>query len=153
MSWSFEITGGDLNLVSGSDGAAVVTGSKKTFQDLRFAMLEPMGNDPMHPAYGSLLDGGRLPNGRIVQSMVGSDPSFAYRIEEEINRIVQDLVSRQRQRADLDTQTFGKSTLSEKEKIVSVSSIEGKQMGNRFIVQVNIITEGQGSIIITTPIG
>lgn len=153
MSWSLEISGGDLNLVSGADGAAVVTGRRKTLQDIRFAMLEPMGNDPMHPSYGSLLDGGRLPNGKIVQSMVGGDSSSAYRIEEEITRIIQDFIARQRTRANLDIQTFGKSTLSETERIASINSIEGKQIGNRFIVQVNIITENRGAIIITSPVG
>ena len=48
------IEGGDL--VPGPGGFETITGPAMVAQDLRGALLEPLGNDRFHPGYGSTID-------------------------------------------------------------------------------------------------
>lgn len=152
MSWSLNIQGGDLDFVSKKSGAAVVTGKDKVFQDIRAALLEPMGTDPMHPDYGSLLDGGRLPGGQVVDSMIGKNATTVFRIEEEIGRMVRSIMDRQELRIASDIQNFGRSTLSGSETILGISSIQSKQVGTTLVVRVEVIMQDKNTISIVAPI-
>lgn len=153
MSWSFEIVGGDLSPVSDKTGLGVVTGKKKTLQDLRHALTEAMGTDPMHPEYGSLIDGGRLPDGTVVESLVGSSQSSVFRIEEEVSRVIQDFVSKQNMRIKSDIAGFGKTTVSDSEIIDRVDSIQTRFFDTKLVLQVNLITRNSNGVTITQPLG
>lgn len=153
MSWSLNISGGDLNFVSGAAGASVVTGRDKAFQDLRCALLEPMGSDPMHPDFGSLLDGGRLPNGRAVDSFIGTNTLSALKVKEEIGRIIQRYMDLQRQKIDAEYQIYGKTTLQESEIIQSILSIESRMFGaTKLVVQANLLMRNANTVTINQPI-
>lgn len=153
MSWSFDISAGDLTFVSNKSGAAIVTGKDKTFQDLKNALLEPMGSDIMHPEYGSLLDGGTLPDGTSVDSYIGSDSLSVYKIEEEVVRVIESFINRQNTRINSDIDTFGKSTVSDSEIIESISSITNKVFDTKLIMQVNLLMRNGNAISITQPVG
>lgn len=153
MSWSFEIKSGDLNLVANGAGASVVTGKDKTFQDLRHSILEPIGSDPMHPQYGSLLDGGRLPNGDVADSFIGQTSLSIMDIKEEIARNVQSYIDAQHKRIDSDVQTFGRTTLQDSEIVEAITSIDDKMYGDKLIVQVRLLMRSSGTITITQPVG
>jgi hypothetical protein len=153
MSWSFEIIGGDLNLVSDGDGASVVTGKDKTFQDLRHSILEPIGSDPMHPQHGSLLDGGRLPNGRVADSFIGQSTISIMAVKQEIGRNIQNYIDAQKKRIDSDIQTFGRTTLQDSEIVEAVISMSDRMYGNKLIVQVQLLMKSAGTITITQPVG
>jgi hypothetical protein len=112
-----------------------------------------MGTDPMHPDYGSLLDGGRLPNGTVVQSSIGSDASSLFRIEEEVSRVIQNFITRQNQRIKSDMASFGRTSVSDSEIIQRVSSVETKLFGSKLILQVNLVMRNNNSITITQPLG
>lgn len=152
MSWSLNIESGDLDFVSRKSGAAVATGKRKAYQDIRAALLEPMGTDPMHPEYGSILDGGRLPNGRVVPSLVGRNQAAVFEIEEEITRIVRGLMDRQAERIDADLQTYGKSTISSAETIRGIAEIKSKIVDNTLVVRVKIEMQDREIISIVTPV-
>jgi hypothetical protein len=112
-----------------------------------------MGTDPMHPEYGSLIDGGRLPNGTIVESFVGSDSTSLFRIEEEVSRIIQNYSIQQNIRIKSDIASFGKTTIADSEIIKSVRSIGTKRFGSKLILQVNIVMRNSNSVTITQPLG
>lgn len=152
MSWSFNIEGGDLDFVSKKNGASIVTGRNKALQDIRAALLEPMGSDPMHPDYGSLLDGGRLPNGSIASPLIGQDRSHTFQIEEEISRILRYLMDKQEQRTKADIQNYGRSTLSASETIAGVKEISSRMFGTTLVVRVEVTMQDNNTVSITTPI-
>jgi hypothetical protein len=106
MTWSLQIRNGDLTLAAAHYGT--VTGEQKLVQDFRAYLLERMGTDDMHPDYGSLLDGGRLPSGRSVQGIIGeTDPDIAeLTISTEIKRIANEYQARQLERAKEDRQIY-----------------------------------------------
>jgi hypothetical protein len=124
MTWSLQIRNGDLTLAAAHYGT--VTGEQKLVQDFRAYLLERMGTDDMHPDYGSLLDGGRLPSGRSVQGIIGeTDPDIAeLTISTEIKRIANEYQARQLERAKEDRQIYGKTTLTRGEVLLSVDKID-----------------------------
>jgi len=145
--------GGDLNFISDRSGAAIKSGRDKVYQDLRNALMEPMGSDIMHPDYGSLLDGGRLPNGRVQESFLGSDSSLSImKIKEEIGRIVQRYVDSQNIRIDNDRQTYGRTTIQDSEIIESILGIQHRMFGNKLVVKVDLLMRNSNVVSITQPI-
>jgi len=154
VSWSLDITGGDLNFVSDRSGAATVTNRDKAFQDLRCALLEPMGSDPMHPEHGSLLDGGRLPNGRTVESLVGQEALSVLKIKEEIGRVIQRYMTMQRNKIDSENQLYGKSTLQDGEIVQTIMSIDHRMFGStKVILQANLLMRNASTVTINQPVG
>ncbi len=70
MSWSLQLRNGDLFHQHGH--YAQVYGPAKLVQDLRAQILERLGHDDMHPEFGSALDGGILPDGTTIDSVIHS---------------------------------------------------------------------------------
>lgn len=140
MSWSLRVSNGDLALDGGKLG--VVSGSNKLLQDLRHYILERMGTDPLHPSYGSLLDGGTRPNGQEVPSPLGRTDwnVVALEIESEIRRIAANYQSRQVERAKADRLYYGKSTLDQGEILAAVQAVRFKQSLDALNVYVVIET-------------
>lgn len=153
MSWSLEIFNGDLTLNSRQSGVGTVTGNRKTLQDLKLALLESMGNDPMHPDFGSLLDGGMLSNGRIVDSMLGSASLSSFAVEEEVRRTIQNFIDRQTERIKKDISALGRTTIPDSEIIDKISYINSRKFGNKLVVQVGITMKNTATITITQPVG
>lgn len=112
MSWSLSLRNGDF-VVDGTR-LGTVTGSKKLVQDLRCAILEHMGTDNLHPGYGSLIDGGRTPEGRMVEGVIGETDLdlVALQIESELGRLARQHQGVQLARARQDKLVYGKATLS-----------------------------------------
>jgi len=145
MSWSLEILGGDLNLNSRTSGMGIVTGANKTYQDLRGEFLETMGNDPMHPEYGSLIDGGVTPNGDLVESQIGSiiDAGVMFSLEAEIRRVIEKFANNQHDKLLSESQVGngGRHTFSPNEIISSVASIDAKQFGTTLAFRVALVMD------------
>jgi hypothetical protein len=151
MSWSLQVSSGDLNFLSRGAGAEIVTGKVKTYQDLRNWLLETMGNDPMHPDYGSILDGGVMPTGAVVQSMVGR--GTIHDVEQEITRVIRSVMDVQGKRIDRDMAVYGKMTLSDSEIIQGIKSIESKKFGTKLVVRVNLTMRNNVTVSMVQPIG
>lgn len=144
MSWSLQLRHGDLALSGASFGT--VTNGQKLVQDLRCWILERMGNDSMHPAYGSLIDGGIRPDGTIELGMIGeTDPEYALMvIEGELHRIVSEYQAQQLARAKGDRFTYNKATLTAREVLLSLIGIEATMLGDSLTLTLSIQT-GNGN--------
>lgn len=115
MSWSLNLRNGDLTVDRGQLGVA--TGFNKLAQDLRCHLLERMGNDRLHPGFGSVLDGGTREDGIEIESIIGETDEglIVSFISGEINRIVQEHQAKQLERAVEDRLRYNKTTLSDEE--------------------------------------
>lgn len=150
MSWSLQVAHGDLQI--GSGGLNTVTGASKLTQDLRCALLEAMGTDPLHPSYGSVIDGGVDANGNLHTSIVGqpNDAHAAAFIQSEVQRVCQVYQSYQIARNQADVATYGKSTLTANEALLSIGAINVQQIMDQALVTANLTT-GSGGLPLSVP--
>lgn len=145
------IANGDLSF-NGTD-MNVVTGSSKLVQDLMCCVLEPMGNDDMHPTYGSLIDGGIDQNGNQVPGVIGT-PNDAYAasyVDTEITRICQAYQLQQQTRYANDIATYGTSTITASEALLSVDGVVAQASQDHLLVTASLET-GTGDLAISLPI-
>lgn len=123
MTWSLRLYHGDLQ----KQGSQLAKASNETklVQDLRCQFLYQMGIDKNHPDYGSLIDGGVMPNGTIRDSLIGMDDKEYVKslLYTEIQRVISDYQERQLARAKMDKMMYGKATLTKAEVIASVQGI------------------------------
>jgi hypothetical protein len=152
MSWSLEIRNGDLALRGIQFGK--VTDNQKLVQDLRAALLEPQGTDDAHLNYGSVIDGGRRPDGTEVHSLLGSVnwERVAMELESEIRRIGNDYQKNQLIRAQSDRLTYGSSTLSNHEILYSITNIDMIQAQDALLCNITLQTGSGEEKTILLPI-
>lgn len=149
MSWSLQVRrtrdengrlvpGGDL--VLNGTSMSTVTNEQKLVQDLSHWILERMGHDPLHPNYGSLLDGGVDQTGKEIESVIGKGNYGLIRmeIEAEIRRIAAAYQRMQIDRATRDRNRYNKSTLTSGEILAAVTSITFAQNADALTVRVTI---------------
>ena len=150
MSWSLQIANGDLSL--GSSGLNTVTGSDKMVQDLSCALLEPMGNDPLHPTYGSLIDGGVDTAGNVNVGMIGqpnNDQNDTI-IGAEIQRICRVYQANQIARNNADVAVYGKSTLTADEALLGVTGLNIQRAEDHVLITA-VLQTGTGSLPLALP--
>lgn len=151
MSWSLQLRNSDLAL--GGTQLAQVTDFQKLVQDLRCALLEHRGSDDMHPTYGSIIDGGFDQNGIEVISLIGTN-DFQYAIhliESEIKRVAAYHQASQVQRSKNDRLTYGESTLTPSELLVSIKNINFAQAQDKLVVNV-VLQTAAGTTNVQIPI-
>jgi len=137
-------------MVFGGDrGARTVTGPAKLAQDLRGWLLEPRGSDPMHPEYGSSLDGGALPDGTQLPTNIGAAGTHErlFDIETEIRRVLYAYQQIQLTRAQRETTTLGgKTTFAPGEILYNVVGVDVKQFQDVVLANIRTAsTNGAGS--------
>lgn len=148
------VSGGDLSL-SGPGGFATVTGTQKLIQDLRDWILEPRGTDPDHPEYGSVLDGGTLPDGSVLDSPVGSilDSSVLLNMESEIRRVLTAYQQQQLARIQRESALYnGKNTFAPGEILYSVNGVTVEQYVDVAIATISITTSSGQVVPFNVPI-
>lgn len=152
MSWSLQIQNGDLSL--GSQGLNTVTGGPKLVQDLSCAILEPMGTDPLHPSYGSLIDGGTDSNGVTQTGVIGqlNDAQNAAFVQSEVTRICRNYQAAQIARNSADVATYGKSTLTASEALLHLLGVTMQQVQDQLLLTATIQT-GTGTVPLATTFG
>jgi hypothetical protein len=150
MSWSFQINNGDLQI--GSNGLNTVSDTAKLVQDLTCDLLEPEGTDPLHPGYGSVIDGGTDSAGNYVQGIIGdpNDSTAATFVGQEVQRIMTNYQQSQINRNQADIAVYGASTLTAAEALLAISAITVTQVQDQALVIANIQT-GTGSLPLTVP--
>lgn len=151
MSYSLMIANGDLSF----NGASlnVVEGSEKLIQDLACCVLEPMGTDNAHPAFGSLIDGGTDADGNVNTGIIGT-PNDGYAesfVSAEIIRICNAYQAQQQARYSEDIQTYGTATITASEALMSVGNIESIQYEDSLQLAATLVT-GAGDLSINLPI-
>lgn len=152
MSWSLQIHNGDFAL-NGSSLATVI-GAPKLVQDLRCALAERMGDDDMHPTYGSLIDGGVTPAGQEVPSVIGTlnVQQAAATIQSEIQRIASAYQAQQLNRAKADQTTYNRVSLTPAEVLLSISNIQMTQQTDTILVTITLATAAGEDITVALPI-
>lgn len=151
MSWSLQIKNGDFALSGSSLG--VVTNFDKLVQDLTCAIMERMGHDPLHPWYGSLIDGGVTPQGLDSPSLIGMDPQYVVnQVQSEIMRITGNLQSQQLSRAQADQSTYSRSTITPGEALIGVADIQFEQQQDTLLVTVSLTTALGDTTALTIPL-
>jgi len=138
MTWSLALKNGDLSL-SSSNGLDVVTNEEKLVQDLRCNLLEKMGNDDMHPDFGSLLNGGTMPNGTQHNGYIGErdDDTTILGIQSEVTRVVNNYQERTLSRAKIDKLSYGKATLTHGEVLYDLNDIIVQKSLDKVNVMIN----------------
>lgn len=150
MSWSLRVSNGDLSI--GSGGLNTVTGSDKLVQDLSCALLEPMGNDSMHPTFGSLIDGGTDASGNISTGYIGqpnNDQNDAL-VASEVQRIARTYQASQIARNNSDVAVYGKSTLTADEALLGLSSLNVQRAQDQLLITA-VLQTGAGSLPLALP--
>jgi hypothetical protein len=150
VSWSLQIRNGDL--VVDQRKVGVVTGWQKLLQDLRCHLLERLGNDSMHPEFGSVLDGGVGPGGVEIEGIIGEIDEEVARsfIATEVGRIITEHQQKQLDRARSDQMGYGKHTLLDGELLESAEVNVGFQ-GDVMVVQIIISTSAGDAKRISLP--
>jgi hypothetical protein len=135
MSWSLQLRNGDLVIDRGRLGH--VTGVQKLAQDIRCHILESMGTDPLHPDFGSVLDGGTLEDGTEVASIIGETDPEAIRsfVTTELNRILTEHQNKQIERAETDRLRYNKTTLTYGE-VLDDAEVNIGMTGDLLVVQI-----------------
>lgn len=153
MSWSLQIKTGDLNL-SGPEGYAVVRGPQKLVQDLRNWLLEKRGSDPLHPQYGSILDGG-MTRGIAIDSFIGSaiTQEVLLDIEAEIRRVLAAYQIQQSDRMRSDVINYGgRHTFDHNEILESVQNLTIRQINDVVAVRITLATSSGRIINLIQPV-
>lgn len=144
MSYSLQVANGDFTVAAAQLGTVVDVA--KLTQDLTCCLLEPMGTDDMHLDYGSLLDGGTLPDGTVSPGVIGvSDINrVAALVRTEIARVTANYQSQQLARAKADQAVYNRASLSSAEVLISVTDVSLTQVEDALNVVITLQT-GQGS--------
>lgn len=151
MSWSLQLRNGDLALFGSQLG--VVSREQKLVQDLRCALLEHMGNDSMHPEFGSLIDGGRKPDGTEVTGVLGEGDLdlVVMAVEAEILRVIRAYQAKQLARAKGDRMTYNKSTLSPAEVVLGVQTVDVSMNLDQLNITVGLISANNRHVTLSFP--
>lgn len=150
MSWSLQIQNGDLAL--GGSGFGTVSGSDKIIQDLRCALLESLGNDTMHPTYGSILDGGVGADGTVYPGVIGqiNDQTSATLVQAELQRIVKIYQGQQITRNNSDIAVYSKSTLTADEAVLNITNVNIQRVADSMLVGATLVTGAGGLPLVQT---
>lgn len=155
MTYSLNIRGGDLSL-GGPGGLSTITGTEKLIQDLKCWILEPMGTDPLHPDYGSMLDGGNVPGSGVQAGLIGTtlDNVALLKVEAEVKRILTLYQQQQINRIQIEQSIYnGKNTYTFGEVLFSIDSVIATQFKDTVIVNVSIRTANGQTLTFSQPLG
>lgn len=152
MSWSLQISHGDFTVSQSQYG--VVTDAYKLVQDLRCAILEKMGTDDMHPSYGSLIDGGTMPDGTVVGGVIGllDWQQVTNTVNAEITRLATAYQAQQLNRAKNDRQTYNRVSLTPAEVLMAISNMTFLQVLDQLQVTVDLQTAAGQNINVVFPV-
>lgn len=139
-------------MVSGAQ-LGIVDRQNKLVQDIRLCLLEKMGTDNLHPSFGSLIEGGRTPDGDEVPGVIGeSDLDLVIlEVESEVTRIVRNYQRQQLTRAKQDKLVRGRATLDPEEVILELGGIDFQQYQDSLRVTIHVVT-GTDTVSVTLPI-
>ncbi len=155
MSWSLSISGGDIN-IGGLNGLGRVTGRQKLVQDLKCWILESVGTDPLHPEFGSTLDGGEMADGTVVDGVIGQviGNEVLLQIESELLRVLNAYRENQIKILDNEQSTYsGQTSLTPDEILLSINNVEVSPFSTTVVARISITTAANSQIVFTQPVG
>lgn len=129
-----------------------MSGQHKLIQDLKNWLLEPRGTDPMHPDYGSTLDGGTLTDGTFAASAIGGliTGEQLMIIEGELRRVLNEYQRQQVDRINREIILYaGKNTYSTGELLASIEDISLTQIQTTVVARITLKTANGDSLAFT----
>lgn len=148
MTYSLQLKNGDLTI--GAKGLGTVDNENKIIQDLSNELKTKMGDDPLNPSYGSLINGGITPDGFAYESLIGENDLalVELRVRSEILRIISNYQERQLARARADKMRYNKQSLTRGEIVLGLDSIEVKQSLDKLSILIKIISGNNSPLTI-----
>lgn len=134
----------DGDLVVSKRDYVTVSGTGKIAQDLRGAMLEPMGNDRFHTGWGSLLD-------QAIASVVNEDTRLD--IEAEVGRIISNYAAVQNDRIDADIAGGGESRYTTDEILSRIVGVSVELDFDKVRITVKLQTAAGEVVVLNESIG
>ena len=110
---------------------AEVSGTAKVQQDLRGALVEPLGTDRFHPGWGSSL-------GDHIATI--ADEQSEFEVRAEVNRVISNYASVQRDKVEADIFSGGDTRFSTDEILSSVAGVTATAIGDRISVDIRLQT-------------
>lgn len=108
-----------------------VTGAGKVAQDLRCALLEPLGNDRFHPGWGSTLD-------QFI-AIIANENSRA-EVEAEVNRVIANYAAIQRDKVEVDINSNAEPRYSTDEILSRIGRVEVTIAYETVHVDISVVT-------------
>jgi hypothetical protein len=151
MTYSLLLKNGDLVKGHGNS-LATVEGASKVTQDLRLWLLEPLGTNPMHKDYGSLLNGDEDTFHTIGQESVFVSSEPLERVVSEIDRIVQAYMQQQLARMEAELVFYdGRHTFNAGE-IIKDYSLNYEQIADQLYVDILLTMQDDTTESLVLPI-
>jgi phage baseplate assembly protein W len=122
-----------------------VSGEFKIQQDLRNALLEPLGNDRFHPGWGSSLPQ-FIGNNYVTAETVS-------RVSQEINRVLSNYVAVQQDTLQRDSLAGRKSRFTTADVVRSVEGVSMSAVADRVFGTIRLSTYGAYNVAFNLPIG
>ena len=138
---TFALRDGDLSLSSGT--YEEVTGSTKLYQDLSYAMREPLGCDRFHLGWGSTLP-------RFIGGV--SNPSTVVLVQNEARRIVRNYAAIQQERIREDANARRPSRFGTGEVIKDIRSIQARVGYDVLDVRCAVSTLSAAEVVLVTSV-
>lgn len=137
MTWSLRLQGGDLVKGQGNS-LKTITGPEKVQQDLRLEILSNLGDDPLTPNYGSVIDFDSDVFVTLEEETLFVPEDRLDLIVEEIDRIIEGYQQRQYVRLQNETIAFnGRHTFSSGE-IITGYGIEYEQVLTTLYIDIRL---------------
>jgi phage baseplate assembly protein W len=133
----------DGDLVVSKRDYAPVSGIGKIRQDLRGALLEPMGNDRFHTGWGSLLE-------QAIAAVV--DENLRLDIESEVNRVVTNYAAVQNDQIDTDVTSQTDSRFTTDEILSRIESIKVTTSLDSVLIAITLQTASGQVVALTTSV-
>lgn len=121
----------DGDLVTTHDDLAMCTGVTKLQQDLRAALLEPLGTDRFHPGWGSSLNG-------FLAQITSEDTRID--VEAEVNRIISNYAAVQRDKIEADIVGDGDSRFATDEILARIRRVQVVVRDETVLVGISLAT-------------
>lgn len=127
---------GDLVVGTSSD-YQMVTDARKVQQDLKGALLEPLGNDRFHPGWGSGL-----------HDMIGlpATPLLRSNVLGEVNRVIGNYAAVQRDMVEADVLSGQDTRYSTDEIVASVEQVDVTTSTDSVRIRVAVSTVAQSQV-------
>lgn len=137
------LEGGDL-VVGASSDYQMITDAAKVQQEVRCALVEPLGNDRFHPGWGS-----------TISDLVGEPvtPFLRTQVLSEVNRVVGNYAAVQKDKVETDSLSGSSTRFSTSEIVAAVRGVSVASRFETMKVRVAIGTLAGSTVTVSEDIG
>lgn len=130
----------DGDLVPQRRAFVEITGTAKVQQDLRCALLEPLGNDRFHPGWGSTLE-------TFISEI--ADETTRLDVRAEVNRVLTNYAAVQRDKIEADINGSADTRFTTSEVLDQVKGLDVTVMQDSVRVSITIQTISGETVLVS----